>query len=722
MTSTHHLRGPLLTLWLLILGLSACGDAETPAGDPPAPQADMEEQATCRDDSDCSADQYCDQGLCAPDPLFCSRNSDCPEGFLCQRETLRCARAQEIDRPCSDSTQCFADEACVDGLCGPMQDMGTPDLPTPDMDSPDPEPDLPPEDLAEPDLTPDLPPEDMGAQDLMFDLPEGDLSEPDLTPDLPPEDTHEPDLSPDLEPDLPEEDLSEPDLTPDLPPEDMHEPDLEPDLPPEDLFEPDLQPDLPPEDIQEPDLTPDLPPEDVQEPDLEPDLPPEDMQEPDLEPDLPPEDMQEPDLEPDLPPEDMAQDSGPDVVEDMGADMMAEMDTGADVPDMFEPPPTPAPGVYSYQRMEIGGLEALSHVIFHPDGDYALALEARDVVHVIQWNPQTGQPQTTRLVMPNASPSYAWRDIKFDPSGQFALLVGAREADPGSYGFVVKFNDAAWRAGAPTSEVLTDLTGLNLPDPVQSLRYPWEGGDPVLLMRADRGLETIRLRSLDTDAERLGAFGAQTEADAGCDDLAFVENEEGGPGIVVVCGENGADVHYYSMRQGQWGWEANPGNNNLGNTSSVGAHRGQGYALIISWSGRAIYRFEGGLLGAYGDAIRFSTRQIRGVAFQQEGQRALIHGGSYFGGEGRENIAVLYEYRHNEFTCARPNTEDCDVRPVHIQDFHLAPYNAIRNTQITDVAWKPGCDGGILSASYTDWQTSNGQIIAFQIEGGRPCF
>jgi hypothetical protein len=688
---------------LCLLALLGCGDPTTPAGTAMGPneEADMSGDG-CRRDGDCPSGQLCAEGSCQPDALACLRNSDCAPGYLCARETLRCTPANLLERPCQTKEDCFSDESCVEGVCAATSpDPDALDLPPEDLSTDAPREDfsldLPPEDLSEPDLTPDFSEPDLAPDDLPPDHSPEDLAEPDLTLDLPPEDMVTDVVVDDVETDLPPEDMSTPDLPPDLPPEDLPEPDLTPDLPP----------DLPPEDAPEPDLAPDLPPEDAPEPDLAPDLPPEDLPEPDLEPDLPPEDVPEPDLAPDLPPEDMPEDM---ITEDLPPEDMPDEDMEPE-PDVFEPPPMPPPGQYAYQRMEIGGLGAIKHVAFHPSGDYAIALESRNVVHVIDW--ATGSATRYTLSAPGG---YVWEDLAFDPSGARALLVGWRDVT-GTPGAVVAFEDAAWRALAPQEELFVPIA-LTF-DPIHALRYPREGGDAILLgRRGTRSPYTVVLRDLDAEVGRFGGLATTTTSDAGCDDLDLVQGRDGEPGILVVCGGNGADVHFYSLTRGLW--EANPGNNNLGNTSSVGAHPGQSYALVISWSGGgAVYRFEGGLLGGYSDAIRFSTRQIDAVSFQQEGQRALIYGGSFFG--SAEDVAVIYEFRHDAFTCARPNTADCDLKPVHITSFDQPPYNGISNTKIHDAAWRPGCDGGLLGVGYQDFRTDVGQLIVFQVEGARGC-
>ena len=191
-----------------------------------------------------------------------------------------------------------------------------------------------------------------------------------------------------------------------------------------------------------------------------------------------------------------------------------------------------------------------------------------------------------------------------------------------------------------------------------------------------------------------------------------MNNEFGTWGILVTCGNGGADNHYYTEIGGIGEWRHDPGNGNTGNTSRIGAHHGGDYALMISWSGRRVYRFESGVINSSSDAPGFSTKGIWGVKFQQEGQRALI--------VGRTSVSVgsILEFRHDSYDCPYPTPEGCGIHDVSIPEFTSGPYNATSNTYLLDAAFKPNCDGGLIGGGTNG---GSGLLIQFQIANARDC-
>ncbi len=380
-------------------------------------------------------------------------------------------------------------------------------------------------------------------------------------------------------------------------------------------------------------------------------------------------------------------------------------------PDAFVPPPTPPVGVYTYERLPIGGLTEARAVAFHPDGSYAVVLARTDVVHVIDW----ATNEARRYDLRPAGGALYWEDLVFDAAGERAILVGWQDVRGARTGVVHHLDDAAYRNGQdlPVAEVL-QVDGHEL----AAIARPFEpAGRPVILSRSNRnGVAT--LREYDPDLPGFdGLVAARASGGVGCQDVAFAHDAFGNPSLVVVCGINGAVVLHYSEIDGFGEWAVNPGNNNLGNMARVASHPLGDYALIVSWSGRRILRFETGLLGRTQDAPHFATREIWGVTFQQEGQRALIYGGAAQIFDDPID-GTVFEYRHPLYHC---DALDCDITPVHIPNFGAAPYNASANANLNDAAFRPGCDGGLIVGGESNIQGSRGQIIRFQIENGRDC-
>ncbi|MEM7246006.1 MAG: hypothetical protein AAF533_11735 [Acidobacteriota bacterium] len=376
-----------------------------------------------------------------------------------------------------------------------------------------------------------------------------------------------------------------------------------------------------------------------------------------------------------------------------------------------------ARGSYQYQRLPVGGLTELVSVDFHPDGDFFLAAERSGVLHV--HDVVNGVDHRVEL---GPVGNLVWDEVEFSPDGSQALVVG-HDTSSGNVGVVRLFDAAGWIAsgadprGDPTP-FFSDITGLPVVETFSAVEYPDDGGLPVLLSSTLRSPYSMVLRRFDPAAGDT-EFLTSSATTAGCQDIAFVDNEWDEPGILVVCGVNGYDGLYYTEVGGFPELRLDLGFNNHGNTRSVSTHPGGDYALAVSWSGRRINRFEEGLMTSSTEAPWFSTRAILGVEFQQTGRRALIHGGRM--SIGGNVFAAMVEYRHDLYDCPAPLTADCAMTEVSIPNFGSAPWNAPNGANVNDVAWRPGCDEGVIVGGYTNFMTEYGFIGTFEIEGGLRC-
>ena len=133
-------------------------------------------------------------------------------------------------------------------------------------------------------------------------------------------------------------------------------------------------------------------------------------------------------------------------------------------------------------------------------------------------------------------------------------------------------------------------------------------------------------------------------------------------------------------------------------------------ALAVSWSGRSLCRFEDGAWAPYASRPRFSAQGIYDVSFSPDGRRALI--------VGRTGVSPLrgtvLEYRYDLYSSA-------EITDVSIPGFDAAPYLGDSNTYLSDSAFRPGCDGGLIVGGNTSWSGSTGLLIEFAIEGGTAC-
>ncbi len=360
-------------------------------------------------------------------------------------------------------------------------------------------------------------------------------------------------------------------------------------------------------------------------------------------------------------------------------------------------------GTYIYSRLPLGGLRELHVAKFHPTGDYAVVLERGSAVHVVDWATKTS---TEIDLDPPGGDTIRWEDFAWDPSGDFGLLVGFRTRSGAQEGVVFRFDDAMWRATGtdPTSEEDAVRAGALF----VGVEYP-VSGLPMILSRPNASPWNATLRRFDPATGMFTSFITATPASAGCDDLAFVNNEFGGEGVAVVCGSSFADARYWTEIGGVPEWRPPPAAT-LGNTSRISSHPSETYALAIGWSGRRVHRFQDGAWEPSSSAPWFTTRGIWGVAFQDTGERALVVGRA----GGSPLVGVVLEYRHDLWSMG-------EISDVSIPNFDSAPYLADSNTSLNDAAFRPGCDGGLIVGGRTNFSGSTGMIVEFALEGGADC-
>ena len=307
-------------------------------------------------------------------------------------------------------------------------------------------------------------------------------------------------------------------------------------------------------------------------------------------------------------------------------------------------------------------------------------------------------------------------------SGGQALLVGTRIGDA-TASEVWVFDDAAYRADDTTpAAAFAQLSGAASREFAEAVTFagPRHGdGRPLILSRSDRFPYTMWLDALDLESGTTELLVASATS-AGCQDIAYVENEFGNAGYLIVCGVNGYDGLYWTEVGGAFELRTDLGANSLGNTSRI-VPRPQGdYALVIQNSSDRVHRFEAGQMNASSEAPWFRTRRLWAGAFDPDGRRALLTGkyqsvsGAEFGG--------VFEARDGAYSCPVPLSADCDIAEVSIPSFGGPPWNAPNNTLLADVAWRPGCDGGLIVGGMSSFSTDYGLFATFQLEGGRPCW
>ncbi|MBL92224.1 MAG: hypothetical protein CMH56_10510 [Myxococcales bacterium] len=361
-------------------------------------------------------------------------------------------------------------------------------------------------------------------------------------------------------------------------------------------------------------------------------------------------------------------------------------------------------GAYLYERLPIGGFGEGAAVAIHPDGDYALIAERVDIVHVMQFSTM----QTTKFELSSSS-NYTFSDIRFHPNGHAALLVGHQKNGSSTQGLLIHFDDAAWRSGSTDANVLFTPMA-DVPDALKipALRFSQNPTEPaVLLFITGSSNKLATLRQYDLELNEYVWLGTTSTASVEMTDITLVKNEFNGFGVLVVGGHSGATFKYYTEIGGVAEWRNEPGNSNTGNLSYAESHPSGDYALPINWSSGKLYRFENGNMCSSDDALSYSINNVRSIAWEPNGQRALIFGRTY-GSDGS-----IHEFRHDRFECSY---QSCAIGYVPITNFTASPYFADSNTYLVDGAWRSDCVGGLLVSN------DPGMVITFQVEGQANCW
>ncbi|MBN8611025.1 MAG: hypothetical protein J0L92_10600 [Deltaproteobacteria bacterium] len=388
-------------------------------------------------------------------------------------------------------------------------------------------------------------------------------------------------------------------------------------------------------------------------------------------------------------------------------DAFVPIDAGTDA---FVPPDASGgplrPSTYTYTRVAVGGLGDAHVVAFHPDGSYAIVLERSNGVHVYDWASGTA----TRFDLRVAGRAVTLDDLVFSADGSTAWIVGWERVGTTDTGVIITLSDAAYRRGdgalsftrSSATTAGERITGIEIP------RAPSGGpggGHPIVLSQSGTSPYIARLRELDPATSTFSGLFVARSTGAGCDDLAFSDNEFGQWGIVLACGTNGADIYLYTEVAGVGEWRLAPGG--YGNVSRTDGHPSADYALIVNWSSRYVHRHESGALRTSG-ASPGLVDGIWDVSFSPDGRLALITGRA----RGASLRGTIYEYRHDLYSAA-------EFTDVSIEGFGIAPYLATSSTYLNDTAFLPGCDGGLVVGGNTSAGT--GMVIEFQRTDGVRC-
>jgi hypothetical protein len=344
-------------------------------------------------------------------------------------------------------------------------------------------------------------------------------------------------------------------------------------------------------------------------------------------------------------------------------------------------------GFYTYKAVPTYNIVNPPAAAWHPSGGYALVLANVDKLY--RFDPS----DDSLTEVGSAGAAVSLRDVVFTPDGSRAIVLASSTKSG-----VTQARLFAWDAAtASLAEMPTEqLDGYTY----QALAFSPDGTEARLLAsKPNAGSYLAYVWPFDPMTGRDVTKVKATATSAECQDLAFATDGFGAPAVAVVCGGNGVDLFYIDKGGGI---QKYPSAGSAGNVSRIAARPQGDYALAIGWSGQKVYRFQQG-----GWDTSFGSPKLPGifdVAFSTNGERALL-----FGSKGS-----IYEFRHDLLA-------QSEIGDVSIGGFSAPPYNATPNAHVNGVAWRPGCDGGILVAGESSFSAKMGIVIRFAADNGAPC-
>lgn len=343
-----------------------------------------------------------------------------------------------------------------------------------------------------------------------------------------------------------------------------------------------------------------------------------------------------------------------------------------------------ASGVYDFTAVATGTLTSqVVAAAWHPSGRYALILPESNKVY--RYTPSDDSLAEVGAL----GTTIFWQAIAFTPDGAYAVLASSAFAQPN--GRLFRWNDAdssiVSGSGATDSQYV-------------AVGYASDGTRGVLLGQSS-SMTTLWNMNLDGTRGTVLASHATLGFTARCATLAWVTDAFGDPAVMVGCAAQFGILAATELSGSAQFNEVVP-------TSQTGALGGMGgrpqrdLALAVGGSTGRVFRY---FRGAWAAGVSSpNVMGATGVSFNADGTRALI-----FGGYG-----YLGEYRYNLYAASA------------ITQFRLpladAPYSQPSNAIATAVAWRPGCDGGIIVGGGTQSSGHPSALFArFSVRNGRPC-
>lgn len=374
-------------------------------------------------------------------------------------------------------------------------------------------------------------------------------------------------------------------------------------------------------------------------------------------------------------------------------------------PDIVAPPDVPAvrdvpasdggvaaPGFYEYTAVNPGTLVSPAAAAWHPGGQWALILAANDGVFRFD--------AATRAITRVASTTTtnAWTHVSFTPDGSRALLLGTSGSGTSRTGRLY-----AWDTATSTlSERTADAPGAG--GRYESIAWsPDRTRGVILASYLSSGAAFVRAWWLDAAGNRnpTQVFAHGLVANTGCEDIDFATNGFGDPTLALVCGTNTAAIYTVApLDVGTRVTQENLGG--IGNVSRIATHPQGALSLAVNSSSYRLYRLRQGQWTASG--LSPALTGAFDVAFSDDGRRALA-----FGGFGR-----VWEFRTDLYAAT-------EIGDVSMTGLNGPPYNQPSGAFLRGLAWRPGCDAGLVVGGQNSINGTSAFVAYFRATNGRAC-
>lgn len=343
-------------------------------------------------------------------------------------------------------------------------------------------------------------------------------------------------------------------------------------------------------------------------------------------------------------------------------------------------------GVYEFAAVRPGDMLGPVAAAWHPGGQYALIVTSAN--HVYRYD--RAADAITRVG--SGGSDVLWRSLAFTRDGARALLVGTSGTSTARRGRLFLWDHIA--------SSLTERTGDSVVSgSFEAVRFAPDGSRAALLVQ---GSASTLIYFLAPDGSRVGSpVGRGMSSGTGCSDVAWITDGFGDPALILVCGQSTGEIAEVVNLNGTPRINTVVTSGLVGNTHRVSARRQGDLALAVGSSSNKLYRYFNGQWETGFE--RPFLRGAFGVTFNTEGTRALAFGG----------FGYLHEFRTNLYSAPEITQTQMPLA--------VAPFSQPTNATIADVAWRPGCDEGLIVGGSSNISRTTVFAATFRVANGRAC-